>query len=161
MQANPVLNMRQIEILVGSMLGATEYVADAISAKLSALGIEHRQHLNPDLPSLNINSLWFVCTSTHGAGELPDNIQPFARQIAGHSLLGQPYLVVGLGDSSYDTFCEGSKQMQRLFDAAGAKLLAPPLYVDVLEHPVPEDKVIEWIESELTTDVLMQWLDQE
>ena len=63
---------KHFEIIVGTMLGASEYVADAIAEKLDASGHTHTIHAEPNLDNINTASIWVVCTSTHGAGELPD-----------------------------------------------------------------------------------------
>lgn len=137
----------QVEIIVGSMLGASEYVADALAAKLETLGIASEIHLQPDMQQLDQNKLWCICTSTHGAGDLPDNIQPFAEQLKQQQLPQVHYIIVGLGDSSYDTFCQGGKQMHQLMQSANAILLTDPLYIDVLHHPIPEDEAEAWLEN--------------
>ncbi|GAB3025937.1 FMN-binding protein MioC [Bowmanella dokdonensis] len=137
--------MTQFEIVVGSMLGATEYVADAVGEKLEQLGISFRIHLAPDLHELDQAAVWLICSSTHGAGDLPDNIQTFAGQLHKTSLRGIRYLLIGLGDSSYDTFCEGGKQLHRLMQQAGAEAIAEPCYIDVLSHPIPEDEAVSWL----------------
>lgn len=152
--------MQKIEILVGSMLGATEYVADALVEKLQEMEIPNQLHLKPDLADLDNSALWLVCTSTHGAGELPDNIKPFSKQLEEQQLPQLAYLLVGLGDSSYDTFCEGAKQMQTLLNNAGATLLAEPILIDVLQHPVPEDEVVAWFESDLVCDAIKSRLQR-
>ena len=105
--------MEKFEIIVGSVLGASEYVADALKETLEKAAVKTVNiHLQPELSELDQTSTWLVCTSTHGAGDLPDNIQPFAEQLADQTLAEVSFLVVGLGDSSYDTFCFGSMQMQ-------------------------------------------------
>ena len=58
--------------------------------------------------------------------------------------------LVGLGDSSYDTYCFGALTMQKLLEEGGATLLREPLHIDVLNHPIPEDKAVEWFESVLS-----------
>lgn len=142
--------MANYHIIVGSMLGASEYVADALAEILTQHGISNKIHLLPDLTDINPEDRWIICTSTHGAGELPDNIKPFAHQLENAKLSGLEFLIVGLGDSSYDTFCYGAKSMQVLLQKAGATLLHQPLLVDVLEHPIPEDSATEWLKQYLT-----------
>ena len=143
--------MAKFEIIVGSVLGASEYVADALQEVL----IKHSHiadiHLAPKLVDLDKNATWLICTSTHGAGDLPDNIQPFSEQIKSEDLSNLGCLIVGLGDSSYDTFCQGAMQMERLLIDAGAKLLCPALHIDVLHHPIPEDNAVEWMNNWLAT----------
>ena len=90
-----------------------------------------------------------MCTSTHGAGELPDNIQPFAKQLEGADLSAVNAYVIGLGDTSYDTFCFGAKEMEKHIKNAGGTLITDALYIDVLEHPIPEDAAVEWFDEKL------------
>ncbi len=52
--------MKDIEIIVGSMLGATEYVADELKAKLTENGFNATIHLKPNLEEINRENLWFV-----------------------------------------------------------------------------------------------------
>lgn len=139
--------MANFEIAVGSVLGASEYVADALKETLDAKGHQANIHLQPDLNDIDLSSTLIICTSTHGAGDLPDNIQPFAKQLQNISLNDLAFLVVGLGDSSYDTYCYGSIQMEELLKNAGATLLAPAIHIDVLSHPIPEDNAVEWLQN--------------
>lgn len=139
--------MALFNIIVGSVLGASEYVADALSETLSKAGHKAIIHLQPELSALDKDAIWIVCTSTHGAGDLPDNIQPFAEQLKQASLPKHPFIVVGLGDSSYDTYCNGAMTMEQILLQQGASLLTPALHIDVLNHPIPEDKAVEWLEN--------------
>ena len=139
--------MALFNIIVGSVLGASEYVADALSETLNQAGHKAIIHLQPDLAALDKDAIWLVCTSTHGAGDLPDNIQPLAAQLKQAELADQPFIVVGLGDSSYDTYCFGAMTMEQTLLQQGATLLTPALHIDVLNHPIPEDKATEWLES--------------
>lgn len=140
---------KHFEIIVGTMLGAAEYVADAIAEKLDASGHTHTIHAEPNLDEIKTESTWIVCTSTHGAGELPDNIQPFAKQLENADLSLVNAYVIGLGDTSYDTFCFGAKEMEKHIKNAGGTLITDALYIDVLEHPIPEEAAVEWFEEKL------------
>ena len=140
---------KHFEIIVGTMLGAAEYVADAIAEKLDASGHTHTIHAEPNLDEIKTESTWIVCTSTHGAGELPDNIQPFAKQLEGADLSAVNAYVIGLGDTSYDTFCFGAKEMEKHIKNAGGTSITDALYIDVLEHPIPEDAAVEWFDEKL------------
>ena len=140
---------KHFEIIVGTMLGAAEYVADAIAEKLDASGHTHTIHAEPNLDEIKTESTWIVCTSTHGAGELPDNIQPFAKQLEDADLSAANAYVIGLGDTSYDTFCFGAKEMEKHIKNAGGTLITDALYIDVLEHPIPEDAAVEWFDEKL------------
>lgn len=134
-------------IVVGSVLGATEYVAESLQALLEEHGHTATCHFQPNIDDVDLNELLIICTSTHGAGDLPDNIQAFAHAINQQDLSTTSCLIVGLGDSSYDTFCNAALYFQQLFISKNAKLLYPALQIDVLHHPIPEDEANRWLSS--------------
>ena len=136
-----------IEILVGSQMGAAEYTAEQVADTLVQAGYEVRLHLTPDLEQLTKNSTWLVITSTYGAGDLPDNIQPFADQLAQDrsDLTTVSYAVITLGDSSYDTFCLAGRKLEELLAARQAKSLGIQLNIDVLTADLPEDQALAWL----------------
>ena len=136
-----------IEILVGSQMGAAEYTAEQVADTLVQAGYEVRLHLTPDLEQLTRNSTWLVITSTYGAGDLPDNIQPFADQLAQDrsDLTTVSYAVITLGDSSYDTFCLAGRKIEALLDAKSAISLGIKLDIDVLTADLPEDQALAWL----------------
>lgn len=136
-----------IEILVGSQMGAAEYTAEQVADTLVQAGYEVRLHLTPDLEQLTKNSTWLVITSTYGAGDLPDNIQPFADQLAQDrsDLTTVSYAVITLGDSSYDTFCLAGRKIEALLDAKSAISLGIKLDIDVLTADLPEDQALAWL----------------
>ena len=136
-----------IEILVGSQMGAAEYTADQVAETLAQAGYEVRLHLTPELEQLTRNAIWLVITSTYGAGDLPDNIQPFADQLARDQtdLTTISYAVITLGDSSYDTFCFAGRKMQQLLDNCQAKFLGVKLDIDVQQADLPEDVATAWL----------------
>jgi MioC protein len=141
--------MAAYAILVGTVLGASEYVADALSDKLTEHGHEVTIHLEPNVEEISRDAIWLICTSTHGAGDLPDNIQPFAKQLAEQDLSDLNFLVVGLGDSSYDTYCNAAITMQDILQKAGATLGYKPAHIDVLTHQIPEEAALEWLQEYL------------
>lgn len=142
-----------IEILVGSQMGAEEYAAEQVAETLEKAGYEVKLHLTPDLTLITRHSIWLVVTSTYGAGDLPDNIQPFVDQLAQDQtdLTTVSYAVITLGDSSYDTFCLAGKKISDLFASLGASLLLPGLDIDVLTAELPEDQALAWLPEFIKT----------
>jgi MioC protein len=136
-----------IEILVGSQMGAAEYVAEQVAETLVQAGYEVNIHLKPELNQLNRTAVWLVITSTYGAGDLPDNIQPFADQLAQDrsDLTTLSFAVITLGDSSYDTFCLAGEKLQNLLQLKAAKLLLPMLKIDAQQAELPEDIALGWL----------------
>ncbi|NRQ44353.1 FMN-binding protein MioC [Rheinheimera sp. YQF-2] len=136
-----------IDILVGSQMGAAEYVAEQVAETLVQAGYEATLHLKPELDHLNPSGVWLVITSTYGAGDLPDNIQPFADQLAQdrRDLTTLSYAVITLGDSAYDTFCEAGRKLAALLSAKGAVSLISPLEIDAQQAALPEDTAVAWL----------------
>ena len=142
-----------IQILVGSQMGAAEYVAEQVAETMVLGGYEVSLHLTPDLDQIISSSRWLLITSTYGAGDLPDNIQPFADRLAQDrpDLTTVSFAVITLGDSSYDTFCQAGRTFDHLLQQLGAQPLLPPLEIDVLEADLPEDQAIRWLPELLST----------
>lgn len=141
--------MADITLISGSTLGSAEYVAEHLAEKLQAASFSTKTLHGPELDELTLSGHWLVVSSTHGAGELPDNLQPLLEQIA----VQQPDLsqvkfgAVGLGSSEYDTFCSAIQQIDGLLIARGAKRIGDRLEIDVTKHEIPEDPAGEWVKS--------------
>lgn len=142
--------MAHIDIIIGSTLGAAEYVAEHLAEQLQVQQHSTELHYQPDLAHLlaakGPETLWLIVTSTHGAGQVPDNLQPFTQDLA----LQQPqladlrYAVVSLGDSNYDTFCAGGRLLDQLMEQTGAQKIGERLEIDVTQHDIPEDAADVW-----------------
>jgi MioC protein len=141
----------KFELVVGSVLGASEYVAEALKEQLETSNHQAIIHFEPKVSDINFTNTIVIVTSTHGAGDLPDNIQAFAQELEQQHLPATNFLIIGLGDSSYDTFCQGAITMEETLTGVGARLLHPPIHIDVLHHPVPEDEAIRYMEEVLTS----------
>lgn len=144
--------MSSIQIIVGSMLGGSEYVAEACQQTLEANGHDVKVHFQPVLAEISHeNQTWLICTSTHGAGDYPDNIQPFIDQLTASDLdlSTTQHFVIGLGDSSYDTFCQAAKNINNLLISKGSKEIITIKTFDVQEDLDPEDESQHWIEHHL------------
>ena len=141
--------MSQIQILVGSTLGGTEYVAEAAQTLLEEAFFDTDLHLEPDLNEMSLQEeqIGLVFLSTHGAGDYPENFKDFVEQLqqVNAPLSGVRYAIVGIGDSNYDTFCEAAKNFDYILEEMGAQRIGDRLEVDVVEHSMPEDRVVDWI----------------
>ena len=141
--------MNNIQILVGSTLGGTEYVAEATQPLLEEAGFDTELQFDPDLNYLSLaeDQIWLICISTHGAGDYPDNFKPFVEQLQSVNapLNDVRYGVIGIGDSNYDTFCEAAKNIDYILEEMGAVRIGDRFEIDIAEHPVPEDRIAQWI----------------
>jgi len=138
-----------IEILVGSTLGATEYVAEATQPFIEDAGFTSQIHFKPELTNLNIinKQVWLICLATHGAGDYPENFNLLVEQIKSSkdSFSNVQFGLIGVGDSNYDTFCYAAKNLDLLLLEKGATRIGSVFNIDVVESPIPEDSIEEWI----------------
>ncbi|WEM42300.1 FMN-binding protein MioC [Photobacterium sp. DA100] len=141
--------MSHITLITGSTLGGAEYVADHLSDLLEQAGHSTNIINSAELEQLPTDNIWLVVCSTHGAGEFPDNFQPFVEQLTNQQpdLACLRYGVIGLGDSSYDTFCAAAKNIDQLLAKLGAIRLGERLEIDVSQDPVPEDPAEAWLDN--------------
>ena len=92
----------QLTILVGTMTGTAELVADevrdALVAEGAAVEILAMDRLMPD--AFERAGRFLICTSTYGQGDVPDNARDFfaAVEAAQPDLSRIEYGVIALGD---------------------------------------------------------------
>lgn len=141
--------MAYITLISGSTLGSAEYVAEHLAEKLETAGFTTETLHGPELDELTLSGRWLVVSSTHGAGDLPDNLQPLLEQIEEQlpDLSQVQFGAVGLGSSEYDTFCGAIQRIDDLLIARGAKRIGDRLEIDVTEHEIPEDPAEEWVKN--------------
>ncbi|EFV38582.1 MioC family flavoprotein [Hafnia paralvei ATCC 29927] len=139
--------MADITLISGSTLGSAEYVAEHLAEKLEEQGYSTETLHGPELDEVPLQGIWLVVTSTHGAGELPDNLQPLFEQIETQQpdLTRVRFGAVGIGSSEYDTFCGGIKIVDRVLIASGAQRIGEVLEIDVTKHEIPEDPAEIWL----------------
>lgn len=148
--------MSSFQIIVGSMLGATEYVGEACEERLNALNHQVELHLKPNFSSIlnatlsqtnDQNCTWLICTSTHGAGDFPDNIQQFVADLTHceQDLSSINFIIIAIGDSSYDTFCKAGTDINKLLISKGCKEILPIKSLDMSQDIDPEDLAQLWL----------------
>lgn len=142
--------MTQIEIIVGSMLGGTEYVAEAAQEALLAKNKTSKVHFTPQFQEIDQQkTTWLICCSTHGAGDLPDNIKKFVEDLKNstNDLSTIKYALIGTGDSSYDTFCNAIKTIESILNSKNCIKIVDTLYIDMQQNMDPEEITTHWIEQ--------------
>lgn len=109
-----------ITVLFGTESGNAEMAADDIVEYLEELGksaevVPMEDYDTTDLPDAGVV---VIITSTYGEGELPETTQPFFDSLEATSpdLSALKFAAFGLGDSTYETFCNG-------IDVVNAKLI--------------------------------------
>ncbi|MCK9110726.1 FMN-binding protein MioC [Haemophilus influenzae] len=134
-------------ILSGSTLGGAEYVAEHLNDVLETQGFSTTLFHGPNLSDIENEKIWLIVTSTHGAGELPDNLKPLFDELANSQkdFSDVCFGVVGLGNSDYDTFCYAAEQVEQTLQAKSAVKICETLKIDVLNVDDQESYAEEWL----------------
>lgn len=134
-----------IQIIVGTETGTAEYVADEIVELLTEHSIASSADINIEPSELDPQGIWLICTSTHGAGDTPANLNAFKTMLetTPPNLSKLKFGVLGLGDSSYDTYCYAANYFSDKLKDLGATELFPTIKADAMSDEMPEDIIIE------------------
>lgn len=68
--------MADITLISGSTTGSAEYVAEHLAEKLEEAGYSTEIQHGPLVDDLQAQGIWLIISSTHGAGDVPDNWFP-------------------------------------------------------------------------------------
>jgi len=135
--------MAKILLVSGSVFGAALLTADEIETTLTEASHEVVRPDPQTIDALTDESIEYlvVCTSTTGNGDVPDDLVPLYTGLRTEypRITHLKYLVVALGDSSYDTFCGGGVTMDEAIADLGATQIKPPFKIDALEVTEPEE----------------------
>lgn len=141
---------RQLTILVGTMTGTAQLVAEEVGDALKAQGVEARILAMDGLDAAVFagGGAFLICTSTYGQGDVPDNAQKLFADLeqSRPDLRSVVYGLIALGDRTYaQTFCFGGKRFDTLLQALGARPIGEPMLHDASAGTVPEEVAVEWI----------------
>ena len=141
--------MADITLISGSTLGGAEYVAEHLAEKLEDAGFSTETLHGPLLEDLSASGIWLIISSTHGAGDIPDNLAPFyeALQSQNPDLSQVRFGAIGIGSREYDTFCGAIDKIEAALKTSGAKSIGETLKINILEHDIPEDPAEVWLGS--------------
>jgi pimeloyl-ACP methyl ester carboxylesterase/flavodoxin len=141
-----------LKILVGTMTGTAEMVAQEVKSALEAAGhsADIRMMDGLDASVFAYGETFLICTSTYGQGDVPDNAQEFLESLerARPDLSSVIYGVFALGDTTYrDTYCAGGLRFDALLTELGAKRFGDVLKHDASSGTLPEEVAAQWIVS--------------
>lgn len=123
-------NAPVLTILYGSQTGNAKGVAQQFQAQAEAAGYTSKLISMADYKPRQIKAETHVAVfvSTHGEGDAPDDAVEFHEFLGGKKapkLDGLKYAVLGLGDSSYEFFCQTGKDFdERLGKLGGSAVVA-------------------------------------
>jgi sulfite reductase (NADPH) flavoprotein alpha-component len=125
-----------LTILYGSQTGNAKSVAQEYKAKLDALNVPAKIVSMADykLKQLKTESHVVVIVSTHGIGEAPDDAVALHSFLTGKKapkLNDLNFSVLGLGDTSYEFFCQTAKDFDKRLQDLGAIRITDRVDCDV------------------------------
>ncbi|USE00234.1 assimilatory sulfite reductase (NADPH) flavoprotein subunit [Vibrio sp. SCSIO 43133] len=129
----------KLSIIFASQTGNAKGVAEELKEEASTLGIDAELFDASDYKGKNLakETHVIIVASTNGEGEAPDNaieLHEFLQSKKAPKLPNLKYGVIGLGDSSYEFFCQTGKD----FDSFLAKLGATS-FIDRIDCDVDYD----------------------
>ncbi|ANF57749.1 assimilatory sulfite reductase (NADPH) flavoprotein subunit [Halotalea alkalilenta] len=137
-------------ILYGSQTGNAEGVAELALERAKARGFEARLADMAEFGKKDFKAPanYLIVVSTQGEGDPPDTAEGFFELINGRKapdLKGSRFSVLGLGDSSYEYFCQMGKLTDARFAELGAERILDRVDCDV-DYDEPAER---WIEATL------------
>jgi MioC protein len=143
--------MNTLKIFVATMTGTAEYVAQAIQMDCSDLISNIEVTMMDGLSSgafEDKDCLYLICSSTYGAGDVPDNGQQLYASLDDdpRDLSHVKYGVIALGDfGSYpNTFAGGGKRFDERLQGLGAKRIGEVFTHDASGGTMPETEGAAW-----------------
>ncbi|MFY8300993.1 assimilatory sulfite reductase (NADPH) flavoprotein subunit [Pseudoalteromonas sp. SS15] len=125
-----------LTILYGSQTGNAKGVANQLKAAAEAKGLAVKLVNMADYKPAQLKKEKFiaVAVSTYGEGEPPEdaeNLHAFLASKKAPKLDGVKVAVIGLGDSSYEFFCQTAIDFEERFKALGAETVVARTDLDV------------------------------
>ena len=141
-----------VTILVGTMTGTAELVANDMCDAITATGREAAVLPMDELDAAVFErpGVFVICSSTYGQGDVPDNAMKFYADLeqASPDLSHVRYGVFAMGDRTYtDTFCHGGQRFDELLAKLGATRLGAIERHDASAGTVPETIGLAWIQA--------------
>jgi len=142
----------KISILVGTMTGTAQLCAQEMELALGDDDTEVETVLMDGLDAsvFSKKSIFLICTSTYGQGDVPDNARALYEQLksARPNLSHVRYGVFGLGDRTYaETFNFGGKRFDELLGELGAERIGERHMHDASSGILPEETALEWCQE--------------
>ncbi|MDG3084734.1 assimilatory sulfite reductase (NADPH) flavoprotein subunit [Vibrio hannami] len=140
----------KLSIIFASQTGNAKGVAESLKEQAQSQGIDVALFDASDYKGKNLakESHVIFVASTNGEGEPPDNaieLHEFLQSKKAPKLDNLKYAVIGLGDSSYEFFCQTGKDFDAFLSKLGAKS-----FIDRIDCDVDyEESAAKWVEEAL------------
>ncbi|MGR5130070.1 assimilatory sulfite reductase (NADPH) flavoprotein subunit [Photobacterium swingsii] len=126
----------KLTIIYASQTGNAKGLAEALHAEADAAGMRAEIFSAGDYKGKHLTKAThlIIVASTHGEGEAPDDaieLHEFLQSKKAPNLSHLKYAVIGLGDSSYEFFCQTAKDFDGYLAKLGAESILDRLDCDV------------------------------
>jgi sulfite reductase (NADPH) flavoprotein alpha-component len=150
------LSGKPVTIIFGSQSGNAELIALELAKASGQHGLLSRVIAMDDVGITNLSQTerLLVVVSTFGEGDMPDNAEMLWKQIntlQSDAFTNSFYAVLGLGDRSYENFCQAGKDWDKKLAELGAKQIQPLLECDV-DYVENADRWVDSILSEISAE---------
>ena len=139
-----------ITILVGTMTGTAEMVAQEVQTALETAG--HQANIQVmdglDASVFQGGGPFLICTSTYGQGDVPDNAQAlFSSLETREAEPEQRHLRRDRArrHTYKDTYCQGGMRFDKLLTELGANRAGEMLMHDASSGTLPEEVAAQWV----------------
>lgn len=140
----------KIRLLYGTETGNAEMLCEDLEAHLEGDHDVSMANLEDTAPEeLTADTFFLVVCSTYGDGDLPASAQPFAdtAEAIKPDWSEVRFAIFGLGDSSYETYNEGSDKMAALLTRFGATQVGERSIHDAMGSDMAEDLALPWADA--------------
>jgi MioC protein len=142
----------KITILVGTMTGTAQLCAQEMELALDDGETEVATLMMDGLDAavFSRESVFLICTSTYGQGDVPDNARALYESLkeARPDLSQVRYGVFGLGDRTYaETFNFGGKRFDDILTELGARRVGERHMHDASSGVLPEETALDWCQQ--------------
>ena len=142
----------KVTILVGTMTGTAQLCAQEMELALDdgETQVETLMMDGLDSSVFSRDSVFLVCTSTYGQGDVPDNARALYADLQAKrpSLSHVRYGVFGLGDRTYaETFNFGGKRFDEILAELGGQRIGERHMHDASSGILPEETALEWCQD--------------
>ncbi|WP_411350178.1 assimilatory sulfite reductase (NADPH) flavoprotein subunit [Paenibacillus sp. WLX2291] len=127
---------KEVTVLFGSQTGNAQGLAKKLTQQLTAQGFDVTLSSMGDYKTNNLKKVrnLFILASTQGEGDPPDNAIPFYEFLNSKrapKLSEAKFAVLGLGDTSYEFFCQTGKDFDKRLEELGAQRIVDRADCDV------------------------------
>ncbi|MEM8791292.1 MAG: flavodoxin domain-containing protein [Pseudomonadota bacterium] len=140
----------QLHFIYGTETGTAEILCDDLKDAVDG-SIECEISSMEDVApaSMSGDTFYVLVSSTFGSGDVPGGAETFYKALTnGKPDLGHVrFAIFGLGDSSFETFAQGSEKIMTAMLDCKANMVGERGIFDASSPDMPEDIAVPWLQG--------------